>query len=162
MSEKSRKKNKLFYKKHVFPQNVTLVTLNAVLEVWPDFLPTNGSKSITQNSELTRNSWCFQRKNSFQMFFWTFRMQFTQWYGKTLVKVMKKNGSESVIFETCLLFSKLIFSKFLSEHKKGSFNKPPVRLPPKVQRNITPKTKNEKTKFAAKSQNVPVETPIAV
>ena len=74
----------------------------------------------------------------------------------------RKLPSESTTFETCLLFSKLIFSKFLSEHKKGSFNTPPLKLPPKVQKNITPKTKNEKTKFAAKSQNVPVETPIAV
>ena len=74
----------------------------------------------------------------------------------------EKNGSESVIFETCLIVSKSITSKKFWDHEKCSLNKPPVKVPPKVQRNITPKTKYEKTKFAAKSQNVPVETPIAV
>ena len=49
-----------------------------------------------------------------------------------------------------------------SHHKKSSFNKPAVRVPPKVKKNITQETKSNKTKVGAKSENVAVETPIAV
>ena len=53
----------------------------------------------------------FRETKALQLFLWTFRMQFTQCCGKTLVKVMKKNGSQSVNFETCLIVSKLLTPK---------------------------------------------------
>ena len=52
--------------------------------------------------------------------------------------------------------------KKISHHKKCSFNKPAVRVPPKVKKNITQESKIDKTKVGAKSENVYVETPIAV
>ena len=57
---KIRKKN--FLRKHVFPQKVFLVALNATLEFWPDIFRKKGSNSLTKNSELTKHSWCFRRK----------------------------------------------------------------------------------------------------
>ena len=59
-SEKSRKK--IFLRKLVFPQKVFLVALNATLEFWPDNFRKKGSNSLTKKSELTKHSWCFQRK----------------------------------------------------------------------------------------------------
>ena len=59
-SEKSGKK--IFLRKLVFPQKVFLVALNATLEFWPDIFRKKGSNSLTKNSELTKHSWCFQRK----------------------------------------------------------------------------------------------------
>ena len=89
MSDNSRN-NKYFFKKLVFAQNVTIVAPNATLEIWQEIFPKKGSKSVIEKPELTKSFCCFQRKKSFQMFFWTFIMQFTQCCGKTLVKVMKK------------------------------------------------------------------------
>ena len=103
----------------------------------------------------------FRDTKSFQLFFWTFRMQFTQCCGKTLVKIMKKYRSEAEILETCLTFSKLIASKSFSEPKTCSFNKPAVVFLPEVKRNISQKPKKFQN-FQAKSENVPVGTPIAV
>ena len=60
-SEKSGKK--IFLRKLVFPQKVFLVALNATLEFWPDIFRKKGSNSLTKNSDLTKHSWCFQRKN---------------------------------------------------------------------------------------------------
>ena len=68
MSDNSRN-NKYFFKKLVFPQNVTIVAPNATLEIWTEDFPKEGSKSTIEKSELTKKSCCFQRKKPFQMFF---------------------------------------------------------------------------------------------
>ena len=81
--------------------------------------------------------------------------------GKRSSKLWEKFRSESEILETCLTFSKLIASKSFSELKTCSFNKPAVIFPPQVKRNISQKQKMLKN-FQAKSENVPVGTPIAV
>ena len=48
--------------------------------------------------------------------------------------------------------------KKISHHKKCSFNKPAVRVPPKVKKNITQESKIDKTKVGAKSENVDLDT----
>ena len=52
-------------------------------------------------------------------------------------------------------------NKCLRTKNKCSFNKPAVKFPPEVQRNVTQKAKMIKT-TEAESENVYVGTPIAV
>ena len=120
MSKKSRQ-DEYFFEKLVFPQNVTLVAPNATLEIWPEIFPEKSSKSITKNRNWQNNPGVLRDKKSLQMFFWTFRKQFTQCCGKTLVKIMKKFRSESKTFETCSILSRLITAKRFSELKKMQF-----------------------------------------
>ena len=136
-----------------FPENVDLDTQNPSLK--------NMLSLLLKNRNWQNIPGVFRHTKSLQLFLWTFRMRFTQCCGKTFVKILKKFRSESEILETCLTFSKLIASKSSSELKNCSFNKPAVIFPPQVKRNISQKPKMLKN-FQAKSENVPVGTPIAV
>ena len=59
-----------------------------------------------------------------------------------------------------IIFEVIQLKKFLRSKKCG-FNKPPVKFPPEVQRNVTQKAKMIKT-TEAESENVYVGTAIAV
>ena len=97
----------------------------------------------------------FRETKSLQFFLWTFRMQFTQCCRKTVVKVMKQNGSESVLFETCLIVSKLITSKKTHTIKNAVSTNPLLEFRQKSKRTSLKKPKLIKQKLEQNLKTFP-------